>query len=364
MSSDIFKFLSELFWFEHLITRKPFSVKSVYIKQRQKREVFRMKKALAVIAVILTLSACSSAKSDSASASGILSKSEITGEITVSCYDWPQYEDLLSKAAEAFERKFPGTTVILEYDGGLNMKIITGGDTAHVDMHESPDARSSYISKVNTQLMGGRGADIYAIDILPFNSYIETGQLDNFREYMEYDPEFDITSYRQEIFGALTDDKGQFVMPLNYYFDYFMYNETAFIESEAAFTYSMAFGINSNSKNKKTAWEFIKFMLSDEEWRVYYSIPGYHINKNAFYKKAAEQAAEIQGNDTEAALNMYISHIERYTAKAKHLDPYSYDTYITNTALTEGFTPFINGEKTAEEAAKAVQNKLSFYLSE
>jgi len=488
--------------------------------------------ALMIASALAGLSACSLPKSDNTAVADILSENEVGGEITVSCYDLPHYEDLIEQAALEFEKKFPGTKVVLDRELGFEMKIITNddGEFVGIDRNEDPDARNIYISRVNTEIMGGRGADIYALDILPFNSYAELGQLENFREYMEYDPEFDITAYREEIFDALTDDRGQFVMPLNYYFDYFMYNEAVFNESEAtalsaldsasfktlidmakeaydrqgdkadniigfwseanmfqeffkqnfydfvdlrvkksnftdgrfaallnemrglidegyvtvgsdsdgsanawadapeieppiqffvflygsigiynfrdiasgrgaadfsgyttglcgirandcgeaAFTYSMAFGINANSKNKKTAWEFIKFMLSDEQWDVYRKIQGFQVNKNAFLRCAEQQAAGMQATDTgnpyvtpktineqtKAALDAYTSHVERYTARAKHLDPYSFDTYITNAALTEGFMPFMRGEKTAEEAAQAVQDKVNFYLSE
>jgi len=467
------------------------------------------------ICVSLGLSACSLPKAANTPIPEILAQTEVKGKITVSCFG--SGDVAVEEAAKLFERKFPGTKVVFEINDWKN------------GFYEQDE--KAYLSRVNTEIMAGRGADIYAIAVLPVNKYAEQGYLDNFREYMENDPEFDETAYRQPVLDALTDDRGQFIMPLSYYFDVFLYNKAAFSQSEAAalsemdaasftqlvrmakdaydrqdgkvdyvhggvyqrvlfqqifgqtfsdyvdisrkqanftdgrfadllntirgyadnaekynetddaditylfnwreignlmdffdegppqiifrdngtefftpetaglcgimandageaaFNFDIAFGINANSGNKKAAWEFIKFMLSDEmqeEFAFYYRsyLP---VNINAFNNWVEGQAAYRVGEyiDKEpfgdmvvtapagplnekgqAIYDGYTALVERYTARIKRLKAYEYDSYITDVAELEGFLPFMKGERTAEEAAAFVQNKVWLYLNE
>lgn len=195
-----------------------------------------MKKAISLIcAAALLLAACRGPADAKVSVSDVVADNKIEGEITVSCYDTMSYQSFLEEAAKAFEEKYPGTKVNVESfaempeiktreENGMQMAIITN--------EEDPQAKSDYINKISTELMSGKGADVLAIDILPFYKYAANGQLDNLREYMDNDASFNIDDYRTNLFDAISDDNGQFALPIDYSFDYFAYDSSLFTESQ------------------------------------------------------------------------------------------------------------------------------------
>lgn len=169
---------------------------------------------------------------------------EITGEITVSSYDSMQYKAFLEEAAKLFEEKYPGTKVNVETfsampeiktseSGGRKMSAIT--------MTDDPQGRTDYINKVNTSLMSGGGADILAMDVLPFYKYAESGQIENLAGYMEADPDFNSEDYLKNILDAIIYNGGTWFLPLDYTFDYYAYDSTLITGDKAA-----SFGTSSS----------------------------------------------------------------------------------------------------------------------
>jgi len=199
----------------------------------------RMRTLLCVTALILT--SCSGG--GKASVADVIRDSEITGEITVSCYNTARYQGFLNEAARGFELRFPGTKVNIECFGKLPEQKeqrtveLDDGPSLSFDFGFDPaaenDARNDYRYRVNTELMSGRGADVYVLDVLPIHVYQAGGVLDNLREYMDNDADFDITQYRENLFDALTGDAGQFVMPIGYSFDFLTYNKSLFTDQES-----------------------------------------------------------------------------------------------------------------------------------
>jgi len=149
-------------------------------------------------------------------------------EITISTFDSMTTYPLLQEAARLFMDANPGTVVRVETFAPMPIqtedgRVIAGGG----------DARD-YINMINTELMSGRGADILAMDILPFYEYARNGQLVNLLEFMQNDPNFNFYDYQTALFDSLTTDRGLFVFPMVYFFWFLTYNESLFNENQQA----------------------------------------------------------------------------------------------------------------------------------
>jgi ABC-type sugar transport system, periplasmic component len=194
-----------------------------------------MKKWIAIlctVALVFSVAGCGQTKE--ASMTKLLSEKP-AGEITVSCYNTMIYKDYLEKEAKAFEKENPGTKIKVETfapmpdikeskDGNSSIAIVTSKD----DSQE----RTNYISKINTELMSGKGADVLAMDILPYYKYAGGGQLEDLQEYMKADGSFNIKDYRKNIMDAVKYHGGQYMIPLDYNFDYLAYDKSLFTEQE------------------------------------------------------------------------------------------------------------------------------------
>jgi multiple sugar transport system substrate-binding protein len=95
-----------------------------------------------------------------------------------------------------------------------------------VQSQDDPQGRADYISRVNTGLMSGSGADILAMDVLPLHKLVESGQLENLENVMNGDTLFNQGDYRENILSALKYQNGIWVMPMDYSFNYFAYDST------------------------------------------------------------------------------------------------------------------------------------------
>jgi len=154
---------------------------------------------------------------------------KIEGEITVSAYDSMSYKNYLEGAARAFEAFYPGTKVKVETFSAMP-EVRTGGEGGRqmvlVESQNDPQGRADYISRVNTNLMSGTGADVYAMDVLPLHKFAGNGTLENLDSYMAMDPGFHKGDYRENILDAVRYQNGTWFLPLNYNFNYFTYDTT------------------------------------------------------------------------------------------------------------------------------------------
>lgn len=143
-------------------------------------------------------------------------------------------------------------------------------------------------------------------------------------------------------------------------------------ENEVVFNYSQAYALNSSSDNKKTAWEFIKF-LANEEIQTSFNLLGRPINNNANQEKAKLQITgelytpesntgtlELDEGQTEI-FNSYMDAINKYSTM---LNKYMLQDTIINQMVNSEVKYFFDGSKTAEEVADIVQNKVELYLNE
>lgn len=159
----------------------------------------------------------------------------VEGEITVSYYDATFYQDFLESAAKSFEEKYPGTKINLETSSTMpEVKSSSdgeGGKSVSIEGDEDTQAQSDYISKVNTALMSGGGADVLAMDVIPYYKYAENGQLEDLQTYIDGDSDFNTADYRMNVIEALKYKGGQYVFPLDYSFNYYEYDASLFDES-------------------------------------------------------------------------------------------------------------------------------------
>jgi ABC-type glycerol-3-phosphate transport system substrate-binding protein len=168
-----------------------------------------------------------------------------SGKISVSCYDSLDYRAFLEEAAELFMEQYPGTEVEVQTFSAMP-EIRTSGEGDNmmvmvVQAEDDPRGRSDYINRVNTALMSGEGADIYAADILPFHKYAESGQLENLAAYIAGDATWRGADFRENIFEAAKFQGGLWLMPVDYGFNYFAYDAVLLPEQgdfggESAFT--------------------------------------------------------------------------------------------------------------------------------
>lgn len=135
--------------------------------------------------------------------------------------------------------------------------------------------------------------------------------------------------------------------------------------------YSSEFlAINVNSKHKELAWEFIKFMITEEMQTIdpYLFQAHFHINNNASKRQVDELVFKEQEKN-----RAYMEKKGLYIATEEDIEKLNKIIgELTKPMISEPFEfiiyeeiyPFINGEKTAEELAEQLQNKAELYLLE
>ncbi len=151
----------------------------------------------------------------------------------------------------------------------------------------------------------------------------------------------------------------------------------------AVFHFNMEIAITSKAANSDGAWEFIKYFLSDEYQDMYAdrNSYGFPIKKSALQKKAEAAKERPYWEDDEGKKEYYdntfwmgeteikikvntdednqriFDLIDNATAVER------YDEDITN-IITEEAAPFFEGQKSAQEVAEIIQNRVSNYIAE
>jgi len=133
------------------------------------------------------------------------------------------------------------------------------------------------------------------------------------------------------------------------------------------FSYNFGFGINSSSKNKETAWAFIKFLLSDEIQMLPYVffLP---VNNKARNEKHEFDFKMFLGISERELDNRQLQAMENYISAVESLSG-QINTYIIqdaniNDMIIQEVQNFFNGTRSADETARILQNKIDLYLSE
>ncbi len=192
--------------------------------------------------------------------------SGVTGEITISCYDTAASQAFLEEAARKFEETYPGTKVHIDTFSQMP-EIKTSeqeGEQRTVILGEDdPQGRADYISKISTSLMSGEGADLLAMDVLPIDKYVQSGQLENLKEYMDGDSSFQKSDYRENIINGLEFQNGIWFLPLDYSFNYYAYDSSLMADQTTSeFGVNHAFTSNQLIELGKTAYNGENCILS------------------------------------------------------------------------------------------------------
>ncbi|QGQ94702.1 extracellular solute-binding protein [Paenibacillus psychroresistens] len=125
-------------------------------------------------------------------------------------------------------------------------------------------------------------------------------------------------------------------------------------------------GINAKSTNKPEAWDFVKYLISEEV-----ESGGFSLNKKAYQKQVqqflqagvlkADEEGQLHGKEfkfTEAD----IQALEPYLSGAIH--PVEVRPSKVEDIIIEEGKAFFVGEKSADAVAKLIQNRVSIYLNE
>ena len=135
------------------------------------------------------------------------------------------------------------------------------------------------------------------------------------------------------------------------------------------------FSINSNSENKDLAWEFLKFLLSDEVQSG--ELEGFAVNKESLVK-TAQKAIEMTGSggmsiavgkkDEKPKIINYRAltqqDIDYINGFIENMRIFNRNNASVNKVVQEETLVFFAGQRTAEETAKLIQEKVSIYLGE
>ena len=130
------------------------------------------------------------------------------------------------------------------------------------------------------------------------------------------------------------------------------------------------YAINNSSNNKNLAWKFIKFMLSDE-MQTSPKLYLFPVNNTAFNKKLERDSKQLideckEFNQISIEKNNEL--LENYTSRLKEFISSITTCRDANPEILEIVNEYVqmyfSEEKTAEQAAQIIQNKVSIYLNE
>jgi len=244
-----------------------------------------------VLAVILAGCGGKTKQAASGISTDFFSKA-VSGEITVSAYDSMAYRSFLEEAAKAFEALYPGTKVNVETFSAMP-EVRTGGQgnmqVTRMEIQNDPQGRADYISRINTNLMSGTGADLYAMDVLPLHKFAVNGTLENLDTYMAMDPNFHRGDYRENILDAVRYQNGTWFLPLSYGFNYFSY-DTTLIPTEMA----SRFGIDKSFSTEELLK--IGMGLYNGAYKIF--------NTNDYSRDSRNMFAVLLGENIQSYLNL------------------------------------------------------------
>ncbi|HEX7715498.1 MAG TPA: extracellular solute-binding protein, partial [Bacillota bacterium] len=124
----------------------------------------------------------------------------------------------------------------------------------------------------------------------------------------------------------------------------------------------MLFGINRKSKLQKEAWEFLKYLLSDEA-QTFPGAMGFAVNKDAQRKRAAAEIDRETAQEIANPLNESdMEQVDRLITNLRQLNN-NFDPQMI-AIIDDELRPFFSGQKSASEVAKLIQSKATTYLQE
>jgi len=281
------------------------------------------------------------------------------------------FGELIDIAAGAFERN----------NGGACMFGLTGGvyDDWHIFKYLLAENYTSFVDLANKKASFDDGR--FEKLLLSVTDYCKKGYIGEHSEITQLIVGDIMTSPDERFFYKLESsatsallrsfDKelpGLIInMPYNgNYDDDIIAGMAADNNGNITFNPTSMYALNSNSKKKHAAWEFIKILLS-EEIQGEFEMVGIPVNRNALeereimsLKVGGYRANPLNDNNRQAfndyleCLNKYSDMLNTYTIRDKRIDDW----------IGEEAALYFKGEKSAKNVAKALQNKVNLYLNE
>ncbi len=164
--------------------------------------------------------------------------------------------------------------------------------------------------------------------------------------YMAMQPDWDMQS---AFYTLLPEGDRCWVLPL------------ADAEGNVAIYNFNCFGINNASPHKELAWEFLKFMLSDEiqSTPALWGLPVNRKGTEAYIKRSLE--LYNSGNQWEIKEGEMLSLLETWMEQINHCD--MLDPAINDYFFFEN-KKFFDGEQSAEDTARTLYTRITQYLNE
>ena len=134
------------------------------------------------------------------------------------------------------------------------------------------------------------------------------------------------------------------------------------------FTCEQAYGINSNSPNKVTAWAFLKFLLSYEiQASPSLSLISLPVHNQARQDKAGSVYAMLlaEGGELDAiqtrGMEEYVGIVE---AMSDQVNGHTIVDVMIRDMVMQEMNYFFDGTKTADDVCQVLQSKVELYLNE
>ncbi|RKN63005.1 ABC transporter substrate-binding protein [Paenibacillus ginsengarvi] len=136
-------------------------------------------------------------------------------------------------------------------------------------------------------------------------------------------------------------------------------------QNGVAITPSFEFAISAKSLVKEEAWKFVTFLLSEDVQSLQ---DGFSLQKSVNEKKLNDIKEQMKNGTFKLTNgkaikvpNEEFAQIQQIIDAADHYE--NYDPKIVP-MIEEEAKPFFNGQKSAEKAAKLIQNRVTTYLNE
>jgi multiple sugar transport system substrate-binding protein len=136
------------------------------------------------------------------------------------------------------------------------------------------------------------------------------------------------------------------------------------------FNYSKAFGMNGQSKNKALAWAFLKHLLSKEsQLSTALSTDALPIHNEARREKAELLfSGAFMGRGGQPLNDQLKERLEQYRTTVETMSDQINGFVLRDSAIDDMIMAetryFFDGSRSADEAARTVQNKADLYLNE
>ncbi|PFX65828.1 ABC transporter substrate-binding protein [Bacillus toyonensis] len=129
-----------------------------------------------------------------------------------------------------------------------------------------------------------------------------------------------------------------------------------------AFTPNTTVGINEKSPVKKEAWNFLKFLMSDE---VQSKGNGFPINK-AVYEQQIKTLKEKKGTEGPdgTLINVTESDIQGLEKMVAEISVQSPQSTKIESIIAEESKSYFSGQKSAKDVAALIQNRVTTYINE